>query len=188
MLSRWVFGSVQFQKRNFEVADEWYGLRIGKQKTWNKVRRTRIDNHFNTIYLARMSTDCFMGFAQGLTVVWRLFSDEHISEKRRTTTSVAFESQTSVVRLWRIKHWATQSSLTGIWGPDLFFSFIKDKPLGYLVNGDWVVLWNITNTSVKATYLFAVEHTHTKSKPISIQTLKRSHFRPQDTNQINSDP
>ena len=111
-----------------------------------------------------MSTDSLKSFAYGLAVVWRWISEKSISEKNWTITSVGFEPRTFFVRLKRIHHWATQSTVTWSW---------RTLP---------------TRLSVNTPSLFAVEHHHTKSKPNSIRTLKPSNFRPQDTNQINSDP
>ena len=44
--------------------------------------------------------------------MWRWIYEKCISEKIWTTTSVRFEPETSVVRLIRIRHWATQSRAT----------------------------------------------------------------------------
>ena len=38
----------------------------------------------------------------------------------------------------KIKHWAHRSAMTATWSPNLFCSFIMDKPLSYSVNADWV--------------------------------------------------
>ena len=74
-----------------------------------------------------MSTDSSMGFAEDLVVVWRWISEKMHFRKDWTTTSVRSEPRTSVVRLRRINYWDTQWSPTGIWIPDLFFSFIKEN-------------------------------------------------------------
>ena len=96
-----------------------------------------------TIKKASMSTDSLMGLlilvGPGCCVEMNFRKNNFRKKLNYGTTSVRFDLRTSVVRLWRINHWATQWALTGIWSLDLFCSFTKDKPMSSSANGDWVV-------------------------------------------------
>ena len=113
-----------------------------------------------------------------------------------STTLVGFEPRTSAVRLWRINHWATQSTLTGNWSPDLFCSFIKDKPLSYSVNGNWVVFKNNTSICQDSRSIWGRTSSHkiqvnsnpdAKTKSSSTPRHKTNQFRPLNWDQVKFD-
>ena len=83
------------------------------------------------------------------------------------TTSVGFEPRTSFARLWRIKQWSTQSSLTGIWNPTSFACLWRIDPR----------YWNQFNFDHSHRNK-SISTTHKETKSISMLTLKTSDLRP----------
>ena len=79
-----------------------------------------------------------MSFTLGLAVVWRWISEKIISEEK-----LNYDLDLNLEPLLFVYDGQTTELLSSAvleFGADVFCSFIKDKPLSYLVNGDWVVL------------------------------------------------
>ena len=90
-----------------------------------------------------------------------------ISEKNGNMTSVRFDPRTSSVRLWRIKHWVTQSALTGTWSANIFCSFVKDRSPH----------WNQVHFDHPHENRVNFD-AHNKTKRFAVRIQKKCQFRP----------